>query len=260
MARLREMEERFDEFQKIYKEEKSTFEYCQRENEQLKNQNEHLLSELARLAQIENRDRTRSMEQADLRRQYEELLSQYNDLNETHQEMRERFQENNLDVENDLKHLNDENVQIRMENEQLRSANDLLREEMNQMKQSHDTILRKRLEEIKYLQNENRDLQMIRQKYNEDRETFQAIEMKKTQLENDLLTMQVVEDRCQDLQSTVERLQTEIQQSVSPFDIILICSRERNSLLNECEKHRRLDEGSCFRKLKSELSCPSFFS
>jgi archaellum component FlaC len=84
------------------------------------------------------------------------------------------------------------------------------------MKESHETILKKRLDEIKYLQIENRDLQTIRQKYNEDRETFQAIDLRKTQLENDLLTMQAVEERCQDLQATVERLQTEVQLSVSP--------------------------------------------
>lgn len=83
------------------------------------------------------------------------------------------------------------------------------------MKESHETILKKRLDEIKYLQNENRDLQIIRQKYNDERETFQAIDLRKTQLENDLLTMHAVEDRCQDLQSTVERLHAEVQYSVS---------------------------------------------
>ena len=88
------------------------------------------------------------------------------------------------------------------------------------MKEAHETVLKKRLDEIKYLQIENRDLQSIRQKYNEDRETFQAIDLRKTQLENDLLTMQAVEDRCQDLQATVERLQAEVQLGVSPSYII----------------------------------------
>jgi hypothetical protein len=87
------------------------------------------------------------------------------------------------------------------------------------MKESHETILKKRIDEIKYLQIENRDLQLIRNKYNEEREIFQAIDLRKTQLENDLLTMQAVEDRCQDLQATVERLQTEVQFSVSPSHI-----------------------------------------
>ena len=107
-----------------------------------------------------------------------------------------------------------------MENEQLQTANNLLRDERNQMRESHEATLKKRLDEIKYLQIENRDLQTIRQKYNEDRETFQAIDLRKTQLENDLLTMQAVEDRCQDLQATVERLQTEVQLSVSPSYMI----------------------------------------
>jgi broad specificity phosphatase PhoE len=107
-------------------------------------------------------------------------------------------------------------IRYRLENEQLHASNDLLRDERNQMKESHETILKKRLDEIKYLQIENRDLQSIRQKYNEERETFQAIDLRKTQLENDLLTMQAVEDRCQDLQTTVERLQTEVQLAVSP--------------------------------------------
>jgi hypothetical protein len=115
-----------------------------------------------------------------------------------------------------MKHFNDEIIKFRLENEQLHAANDLLRDERNQMKESHETILKKRLDEIKYLQIENRDLQTIRHKYNEERETFQAIDLRKTQLENDLLTMQAVEDRCQDLQTTVERLQTEVQFSVSP--------------------------------------------
>lgn len=201
----------------IHKNAKLTSDYCARENEQLKSQNEHLLAELARLTQIETRDRTRSVEQADLRRQYEDAVNQYNDIKQNYQELKEKYQENHFGYEQGLKQLNDENVRFRLDNEQLRAANDLLREEMNQMKQSHETVLKKRLDEIKYLQIENRDLQTIRQKYNEDRETFQAIDLKKTQLENDLLTMQVVEDRCQDLQATVERLQTEIQLSVSPF-------------------------------------------
>lgn len=90
------------------------------------------------------------------------------------------------------------------------------------MKESHETILKKRLDEIKYLQIENRDLQAIKYKYNEEKETFQAIDLRKTQLENDLLTMQAVEDRCQDLQITVERLQTELQLSVSSFFLYII--------------------------------------
>ena len=203
----------------IHKNDKLTSDYCARENEQLKSQNEHLLGELARLTQIETRDRTRSVEQADLRRQYDDAVNQYNEIKQNYQELKEKYQENHFGYEQGLKQLNDENVRFRLDNEQLRAANDLLREEMNQMKQSHETVLKKRLDEIKYLQIENRDLQTIRQKYNEDRETFQAIDLKKTQLENDLLTMQVVEDRCQDLQATVERLQTEIQLSVSPLYI-----------------------------------------
>jgi DNA repair exonuclease SbcCD ATPase subunit len=87
---------------------------------------------------------------------------------------------------------------------------------MIQMKESHETVLKKRLDEIRYLQIENRDLQSVQHKYNEERQTFQAIDLRKTQLENDLLTMQAIEDRCQDLQATVERLQTEAQFSVSP--------------------------------------------
>ena len=122
-----------------------------------------------------------------------------------------------------MKHLNDEIIRYRLENEQLHAANDLFRDERNQMKESYESILKKRLDEIKYLQIENRDLQSIRQKYNEERETFQAIDLRKTQLENDLLTMQAVEDRCQDLQTTVERLQTEVQLSVSPSDMLNPC-------------------------------------
>ena len=194
--------------------ENSAYEYCSRENEQLKSQNEHLLNELARLAQIENRERSRSTEYSDLRRQYDEMLSQYNELKDNYQDLKDKYQENHMDLENDLKRLNDENIQIRLETEQIRSTNHLLREEMNQMKQSHETTLKKRLDEIKYLQIENRDLQAIRQKYNEERETFEAVDLKKTQLENDLLTMQMIEDRCQDLQATAERLQTELQTRV----------------------------------------------
>ena len=208
------------EIQNVYKNEKSTFEYCSRENEQLKSQNEHLLGELARLTQIETRDRTRSVEQADQRRQYDDLFNQFNELKQNYNDLKDKYQDNQSSYENDIKHLNDENIKLRLDNEQLRAANDLLREERNQMKESHETILRKRLDEIKYLQTENRDLQMLKQRYNEDRETFQAIDLRKTQLENDLLTMQAVEDRCQDLQATVERLQTEIQLSVSPIHIL----------------------------------------
>ena len=211
------MEERYRDLVNIHKSEKLTSDYSARENEQLKSQNEHLLGELARLTQIETRDRTRSAEQADLRRQYEEAVNQSNEIKQNYQELKEKYQENHFGYEQDLKQLNDENVRFRLDNEQLRAANDLLREEMNQMKQSHEIVLKKRLDEVKYLQIENRDLQAIRQKYNEERETFQAIDLKKTQLENDLLTMQVVEDRCQDLQATVERLQADIEMSVSPL-------------------------------------------
>jgi hypothetical protein len=133
-------------------------------------------------------------------------------------------------------------IRFRLENEQLHAANDLLRDERNQMKESHETILKKRLDEIKYLQIENRDLQTIRQKYNEDRETFQAIDLRKTQLENDLLTMQAVEDRCQDLQTTVERLQTEVQLSVSPSNIrntYHIQTKEKSAKGIEGEKYQR---------------------
>jgi chromosome segregation ATPase len=193
----------------LYKKEKSSSEYCLRENDQLKSQNEHLLNELARLTQLETRDRTRLTEQNDLRRQYDDILNQYNKL-------KEEYHENQIAYDNDIKQLNNENLQFRLDYEQLHAANDLLRDEKNQMKESHETILKKRLDEIKYLQIENRDLQSLRQRYNEDRETFQAIDLRKTQLENDLLTMQAVEDRCQDLQITVERLQTELQLSVSP--------------------------------------------
>lgn len=186
----------------------------------MKNQNEHLLNELARLTQLETRDRTRSIEQADLRRQYDEILNQYNELKQNYNELKAKYQENQISYENDIKHLNDENLKFRSENEQLHAANDLLREERNHMKESHETILKKRLDEIKYLQIENRDLQGVRQKYNEERETFQAVDLRKTQLENDLLTMHAVEDRCQDLQITVERLEAEVQHSVSPMHII----------------------------------------
>jgi hypothetical protein len=204
----------------IYNRDKSIHDYCSRENEQLKSQNEHLLNELARLTQIEIRDRTRSSEQADQRRQYDDIVHQYNELKQNYQDLNDKYREDHFDAENDLKRFNDENVRLRLDNDELRSANDLLRDEMNQMKLSHDVVLKKRLDEIKYLQIDNRDLQVIRQKYNDERETFQAIDMKKTQLENDLLTMQVVEDRCQDLQVTVERLQTEIQLGVSSSQVI----------------------------------------
>ena len=214
-TQLSDVVERLNALEKKYEEEKSSFEYSTRENDQLKNQNEHLLNELARLTQLETRDRTRTIEQADLRRQHEELFHQYNQLNQQFNELKEHYQENQQGYENDMKHFNDEIIRYRLDNEQIQSANDLLREERNQMKESHDTILKKRLDEIKYLQIENRDLQAIRQKYNEERETFQAIDLRKTQLENDLLTMQAIEDRCQDLQTTVERLQSEIQLSVS---------------------------------------------
>ena len=214
-TQLSDVAERMNELEKQTRHDKSTLEYSTRENEQLKNQNEHLLNELARLTQIETRDRTRTIEQADLRRQYDELLHQYNQLNHQFNEFKEHYQTNQLGYENDLKHFNDEIIRYRLENEQLQSANDLLREERNQMRDAHETVLKKRLDEIKYLQIENRDLQTIRQKYNEERETFQAIDLRKTQLENDLLTMQAVEDRCQDLQTTVERLQTEMQLGVS---------------------------------------------
>lgn len=217
---LTDVEERLNNLQTIYKNEKSSYEYCLRENEQLKNQNEHLLNELARLTQIETRDRTRTIEQADLRRQYDDLLNQYNELKQNYNELKENYQENQYGYENDMKHFNDEIIKFRLENEQLHASNDLLREERNQMKESHETILRKRSDEIKYLQNENRELQILKNKYNEEHETFQAIDLRKTQLENDLLTMQAVEDRCQDLQTTVERLQTEIQLSVSSLSII----------------------------------------
>jgi predicted nuclease with TOPRIM domain len=213
-----------------------------RENEQLKSQNEHILNELARLNQIETRDRARLVEQTDLRRQYDELLNQYNELQINFNELKNNYQENQLGYENDIKHFNDEMIRFRLENEQLHAANDLLRDERNQMKESHETILKKRLDEIKYLQIENRDLQTIRQKYNEDRETFQAIDLRKTQLENDLLTMQAVEDRCQDLQTTVERLQTEVQLSVSPSNIrntYHIQTKEKSAKGIEGEKYQR---------------------
>lgn len=214
-TQLTDVAERLNELEKQSRKDQSILEYSTRENEQLKSQNEHLLNELARLTQIETRDRTRTIEQADLRRQYDDLLHQYNQLNQQFNEFKEHYQNNQLSYENDMKNFNDEIIRYRLENEQFQSANDLLREERNQMKESHDTILKKRLDEIKYLQIENRDLQYIRQKYNEEHETFQAIDLRKTQLENDLLTMQAVEDRCQDLQTTVERLQTEIQLGVS---------------------------------------------
>ena len=209
------MEARFNELQTVHQNARATHDYCSRENEQLKSQNEHLLNELARLTQIENRDRTRSSEQADLRRQLDDVAHRYAELQQNYNELTATYQENHAGFENDLKRLTDDNIQMRLGNEQLRSSNDLLREEMHQMEHAHETVLKKRQDEIKYLQIENRDLQSIRQKYNEERETFQAIDLKKTQLENDLLTMQVVEDRCQDLQTTVERLQTEIQLRVS---------------------------------------------
>lgn len=212
---LSDVVERFNALEKKYADDKSAFEYSTRENDQLRNQNEHLLNELARLTQLETRDRTRTIEQADLRRQYDEILHQYNQLNQQFNELKDHYQDNQQGYENDMKHFNDEIIRYRLDNEQIQSANDLLREERNQMKESHETTLKKRLDEIKYLQIENRDLQAVRQKYNEERETFQAIDLRKTQLENDLLTMQAIEDRCQDLQTTVERLQSEIQLSVS---------------------------------------------
>ncbi|CAF3502980.1 unnamed protein product [Rotaria sp. Silwood1] len=231
---LIDVEEHFNELQTIYKNQKSSNEYCLRENEQLKNQNEHLLNELARLTQVETRDRTRSIEQADLRRQYDELLVQYNELKINYNELKEKYQGNQISYENDIKHLNDENLKIRLENEQLHAANDLLRDERHQMNELHETILKKRLDEIKYLQIENRDLQAIRQIYNEERETFQATDLRKTQLENDLLTMHAVEDRCQDLQTTVERLESEVQLSLTQD-----CDRYRTNLLTKCEEYER---------------------
>ena len=212
-TRLLDVEECFNELKTVYNNEKSSYEYCLRENEQLKSQNEHLLNELARLAQFENRDRIRSSEQTDLRRQYDEILAQYNEL-------KEKYQENQISYENDIKHLNDENLKFRLENEQLHAANDLLHDEKDQMKESHETALKRHLDDIKYLQLENCDLQTMKQKYNEERETFQAIDLRKIQLENDLLTMRAVEDRCQDLQATVEQLEMELQLSVSPVHII----------------------------------------
>ncbi|CAF1060966.1 unnamed protein product [Adineta ricciae] len=250
---LTEIEERFVEIQNTYKNEKSTFEYCSHENEQLKSQNEHLLGELARLTQIETRDRTRSAEHADQRRQYDDLFNQFNELKQNYNDLKDKYQDNQNSYENDIKHLNDENIKLRLDNEQLRAANDLLREERNQMKESHETILRKRLDEIKYLQTENRDLQMLKQRYNEDRETFQAIDLRKTQLENDLLTMQAVEDRCQDLQATVERLQTEIQLSQKKSDdhamALANLNKENARLIKELESASMLNT-----QMRTEIS------
>ena len=220
-----DVKERLHELETLYNNDKSTYEYCLNQNEQLKTQTEHLLNELARLAQFETFDRTRSMEQADLRHHYDELLTEYNEL-------RDKCQENQFNYENDTKHLNDENIKLRQENEQLRVANDLLHEEKDQMKESHETILKKRLDEIKYLQNESRDLKFLKEQYNQDRETFEAIDLKKKQLENDLLTMHAVEDRCHDLQTTVERLETEIQLSVSSLNIISIYHIEKQNKNN----------------------------
>ncbi|CAF3854382.1 unnamed protein product [Rotaria sp. Silwood2] len=256
---LFDVEEHFNELQTIYKNEKSSNEYYLRENEQLKNQNEHLLNELARLTQVETRDRTRSIEQADLRHQYDQSIVQYNELKLNYNELKEKYQENQISYENDIKYLNDDILKFRLENEQLHTANDLLHDERNQMKESHEIILKKRLDEIKYLQIENRDLQTIRQKYNEERETFQAIDLRKTQLENDLLTMHAVEDRCQDLQTTVERLESEVQLSIKELESASMlntqmraeisnatntnerltqdCDRYRTSLLTKCEEY-----------------------
>ena len=103
-----------NELQTIYKNEKLSYEYCLRENDQLKSQNEHLLGELARLTTIETRDRTRSSEQADLRRQYDDILNQYNELKRNCNEINENVQENQLRYENDIKYLNDENVKFRL--------------------------------------------------------------------------------------------------------------------------------------------------
>ncbi|CAF0757215.1 unnamed protein product [Rotaria sordida] len=250
---LIDVEEHFNELQTIYKNEKLSNEYCLRENEQLKNQNEHLLNELARLTQVETRDRTRSIEQADLHRQCDDLLIQYNELKLNYNELKEKYQENQISYENDIKHLNDENLKFRLENEQLHAANDLLRDERNQMKESHETILKKRLDEIKYLQIENRDLQIIRQKYNEERETFQAIDLRKTQLENDLLTMNAVEDRCQDLQTTVERLESEVQYSQKKLDdhamALTNLNKENARLIKELESASMLNT-----QMRAEIS------
>ncbi|CAF3862642.1 unnamed protein product [Rotaria magnacalcarata] len=246
---LADVEDHFNQLQNIHKDEKSSYEYCVRENEQLKSQNEHLLNELARLTQVENRDRTRSIEQADLRRQYDDISIQCNELKQNYNELKEKYRENQLSYENDIKHLNDETLKFRLENEQLHSANDLLRDERNQMKESHETVLKRRLDEIKYLQSENRDLQMIRQKYNEERETFQAIDLRKTQLENDLLTMHAVEDRCQDLQTTVERLESEVQLSIKELESASMLNTQMRAeisnatninerLTQECDRYR----------------------
>ena len=77
MTHLTVVEESFNELRTIYNNDKTSYEYCLRENEQLKSQNEHLLNELARLTQLETRDRTRLVEQNDLRRQYDDILNQY---------------------------------------------------------------------------------------------------------------------------------------------------------------------------------------
>ncbi|UJR37905.1 hypothetical protein I4U23_030593 [Adineta vaga] len=242
---LTDVDERFNELQKIFQKEKSSFEYCSRENDQLKSQNEHLLNELARLTQIETRDRTRFVEHSDLRRQYDDISSQFNELKQNYTDLQDKYQDNQNSYENDIKHLNDDNIKLRLDNEQLRAANDLLRDERNQMKESHETILKKRLDEIKYLQLENRDLQVLKQRYSEDRETFQAIDLRKTQLENDLLTMQAVEDRCQDLQTTVERLQTEIQLSQKKSDdhamALINLNKENARLIKELESASMLN-------------------
>ncbi|CAF0754435.1 unnamed protein product [Adineta steineri] len=250
---LTDVEERFNELQTIYKNDKSSSEYCIRENEQLKSQNEHLLNELTRLTQLETRDRTRLVEQADLRRQFDESLNQYNEIKQNYTELKEKYLQNQLSYENDIKHLNDENIKFRLDNEQLRTANELLHEEKDQMKETHETILKKRLDEIKYLQIENRDLQSLKQKYNEERETFQAIDLRKTQLENDLLTMQAVQDRCQDLQTTVERLQAEIQLSQKKSDdhgmALANLNKENSRLIKELESASMLNT-----QMRTEIS------
>ena len=107
---------------------KETVDKFSSENEQLKSQNEHLLNELARLTQVENRDRTRSIEQADLRRQYDEISIQYNELKQNYNELKEKYRENQLSYENDIKHLNgwDADFWCRLTEEQIASEKEYL--------------------------------------------------------------------------------------------------------------------------------------
>ncbi|CAF1495788.1 unnamed protein product, partial [Didymodactylos carnosus] len=212
-----------DELEQIRENEKTTLSYLQHENDQLRSQNENLLTELTRLTELDGRERLskQKYEQENVEniKQLDELRLQNDELKLMIEQLKLNDKQGKLQYDTDIRQINDENLKHRTTNEQLKFNCNLLKEELEQMKEQYETIIkRKSIEhenEMKFLQNENKELKQIDKLYDEQKKANERTVIEKKKLENDLLTMNTLNEQCAEFQALVDKLQNEIKTTVS---------------------------------------------